>query len=177
MLLTEIATLDRVLQAHAAELGGDYTGYRNHTYRVANFCLAQAHPAPDAIEKTAIAVAFHDLGIWTDGTFDYLPPSIRLAEGYLSQAGRMEWTSEVSAMILEHHKIRACRDPRPLIEAFRRADWIDVSKGILTFDLPRSLVTEVIATWPNAGFHARLVQLSLTRLATHPLSPLPMMRF
>ena len=33
MLLTEIAALDQVLEAHAGALGGDFTGYRNHTYR------------------------------------------------------------------------------------------------------------------------------------------------
>jgi hypothetical protein len=40
MLLTEIATLDELLQAHAAQLGNDYTAYRNHTYRVVNLCAA-----------------------------------------------------------------------------------------------------------------------------------------
>ncbi|HEU0054861.1 MAG TPA: HD domain-containing protein, partial [Longimicrobium sp.] len=78
-MLTEIATLDEVLDAHAAELGADFTAYRNHAYRVANLCLALAPDAPGRVEKIALAAAFHDLGIWTDGTFDYLPPSVRLA--------------------------------------------------------------------------------------------------
>ena len=70
MLLTEIATLDDVLCAHANELGNDFGRYRNHAYRVANLCLSLSPPHPDRLEKVAIAAAFHDLGIWTDGKFD-----------------------------------------------------------------------------------------------------------
>ncbi len=32
------------------------------------------------------------------------------------------------------------------------------------------------ATWPSAGFHWRLVTLTLDRVRHHPLSPLPMVR-
>ena len=177
MLLTEIATLDELLQTHAAELGSDFTAYRNHTYRVVNLCAALSSNDPQQLQKMAIAAAFHDMGIWTDGTFDYLQPSIRLAGDYLVQSGRPEWTPEVTRMILEHHKILPFRDhPGWLVEPFRRADWIDVTRGLLTFGLPRKLLREILVAWPSAGFHKRLVQLSLKRLRTHPWSPLPMMR-
>ena len=177
LLRTELAPLDEVLREHAAALGGDFTAYRNHAYRVANLCLALSPEAPGRVEKIALAAAFHDLGIWTDGTFDYLPPSIRLARAHLARAGRPEWADEIAAMIADHHKLsRARGDPRSLEEPFRRADWIDVTRGLRTFGLPRRLLREVFATWPNAGFHRRLLQLSLHRLRTHPLSPLPMFR-
>ena len=176
MLLTEIAILDEVLQAHAAELGGDFTAYRNHTYRVVNLCAALSSEDPEPLEKMAIAAAFHDLGIWTDGTFDYLRPSIRLAGAHLARSGREEWTPEITEMILQHHKISAYRgDPCWLVEAFRRADWIDVTR-LRTFGLPRRLLKEIFAAWPGAGFHKKLVQLELKRLRTHPWNPLPMVR-
>jgi len=177
MLLTEIATLDGLLQAHAAALGRDFTAYRNHTYRVVNLCAAQSPPDHEQLEKMAIAAAFHDLGIWTEGTFDYLQPSVRLAGAHLARSGRAGWTAEIAEMILEHHKISAYRgDPRWLVEIFRRSDWVDVSRGLLTYGLSRSLLREIFATWPSAGFHKRLVQLELARLRTHPWNPLPMMR-
>lgn len=177
MLLTEIATLDEVLQAHAEALGNDFTAYRNHTYRVANLCAALSSGDPEPLQKIAIAAAFHDLGIWTDGTFDYLQPSIRLASAHLAQSGRAEWTPEITGMILEHHKISAWRgNPYWLVEPFRQADWIDVTR-LRTFGLPRRLLREIFTTWPSAGFHKRLVQLELRRLRTHPWNPLPMMRF
>jgi hypothetical protein len=83
MLLTEIAALDELLQAHAAELGGDFSAYRNHTCRVVK---------------------------------------------------------------------------------------------LIAFGLSRTLLREIFAVWPSAGFHRRLIQLTLQRWRSHPLSPLPMMK-
>jgi hypothetical protein len=177
MVLTTVALLDELLQHHAAVLGDDFTAYRNHTYRVVNFCSALSTYDPVSLEKMAIAAAFHDLGIWTDGTFDYLPPSERLARAYLVARGKAEWSSEIREMIHEHHKITGYKpNPNWLVEAFRRADLVDVSLGIITFGLPRKFVREVLSTFPNAGFHKRLIQLTFSRLLSHPLSPLPMYR-
>jgi hypothetical protein len=52
----------------------------------------------------------------------------------------------------------------------------DVSHGLFSFGLPRSLLREVFAAWPDEGFHKRLLQLSLGRLLSHPWNPLPMVR-
>jgi hypothetical protein len=80
-------------------------------------------------------------------------------------------------MILDHHKLSASSaDPAWLVEPFRKADWIDVLRGAVTFGLPRRTIRRILATWPDAGFHARLLQLALKRLWTNPLAPLPMMR-
>lgn len=176
-LLNDIATLDAVLLAHARELGDDFAAYRNHAYRVVNLCAA-LHPADgEHFEKVAIAAAFHDLGIWTNRTFDYLQPSIGLACAHLTNSGRADWTPEISVMIGEHHKIFSYRGEQQwLVEPFRRADWIDVSRGVIGFGLPRTFLREVFSTWPNAGLHKRLVQLSLRRARTHPWNPLPMLK-
>lgn len=178
MLVSDVDTVDEVLRSHSAELGSDYGAYENHVYRVLNLCVAQTVPDSESLEKIAIAAVFHDLGIWTNRTFDYLPPSIRLAKAHLLQTGRAEWTPEIEAMILEHHKISRYRgDSGPLVESFRRADWIDVSLGLRRFGVPRSVVAPVFSAWPNEGFHRRLLQLSLERVRTNPLTPLPMIRF
>ena len=178
MLLNEIPLLDELLAAHTTELGRDFSAYRNHTYRVVNFCVALSSGNPEPLEKITIAAAFHDLGIWTDRTFDYLQPSIRLAAAHLLRSGRSQWRAEIAGMILEHHKISRYRgSPDWLVEPFRRADWVDVSKGLVTFGLSRGLLNETFSTWPDAGFHRRLVELSVARLRTHPWSPLPMMRW
>ncbi len=180
-LLLQLPPLDHLLAVHAGALGGDLDGYRNHAYRVAHLCAALASgsrplPAPQ-IQKIALAAGLHDLGIWTDATFDYLPPSIRLTEAHLTQAGLGDWAPEVTAMIREHHKITRWRGaPAWLVEPFRRADWADVSRGVLARGLPRGLMRTLYARWPSAGFHRRLLQLELARLRSHPFSPLPMLR-
>jgi hypothetical protein len=178
VLLDRIDPLDRVLETHAVALGGDFTAYRNHTYRVVNLCAALAPCTDAALEKVALAAAFHDLGIWTAHTFDYLPPSIALACDHLECAGRGDWRDTVAGMIREHHKIRNYRGAdAPFIEPFRRADWIDVSLGVLSFGLPREHIRDIRAKWPNAGFHQRLAQLTFKRLRTHPLNPLPVLKW
>ena len=174
-MLRDIAIVEDVLREHAGPLGRDAAGYRNHVYRVVNLSLALGAPDEDAVDKIAIAGVFHDLGIWTDGTFDYLAPSARLAQAYLSGSGRQSWTAEITDAILSHHKIGGAGDPG-IVERFRRADWIDVTRGLRTFGLSRVVMNEVFEAWPSAGFHRRLVELFFERLRTHPLSPLPMVR-
>jgi len=160
----------------------DFIAYRNHVYRVVNLCLAIAAgrdraAAPDELEKVAVAAVFHDLGIWTNHTFDYIAPSVVLAREHLSACARADWFPEIEAMIVDHHKITSAhRDRGPLVEPFRRADWIDVTRGLRTFGLPRSFIASVFAMWPDAGFHWRLLELTVDRFLKHPLTPLPMVR-
>jgi hypothetical protein len=177
-VITDVQTLESILHAHAGALGPDFIAYRNHTYRVLNLCVAFAREDEESREKIAVAAACHDLGIWTDATFDYLHPSVRLAVDHLTSAGRASWIHEVSEMILEHHKVTRCRHATPsLVESFRKADWVDVSRGFVTFGLSRSLVTELFSLWPSAGFHRLIVEMWLRRLRSHPLNSLPMVHF
>ena len=175
-LLTRIPTIDDVLDGHAAVLGNDFVGYRNHVYRVVNLCVAMGGGRGE-LEKIATAAVFHDLGIWTDRTFDYIAPSIALAREYLVARGREDWITDISTMIADHHKItRSMANPDSLVERFRQADWIDVTGGLRRFGIPRPFVARLFATWPDAGFHWRLVQLALHRFRSHPPTPLPMVR-
>ena len=63
-----------------------------------------------------------------------------------------------------------------MLEAFRRADWIDVSLGVRRFELHRQDFTRIVAQFPRLGFHLRLVQFSLRHGLRHPLRPLPMLK-
>ena len=145
-MITHIPTIDDVLDGHATALRDDFIGYRNHVYRVVNLCVAIVGRSD--LEKIAVAAAFHDLGIWTNGTFDYIAPSIALAHVYLAARAREDWTAEIKGMIADHHKITpATADPHSLIEAFRRADWIDVTRGLRGFGVPRPFVAHLFATW------------------------------
>jgi hypothetical protein len=159
-------------------LGHDFIAYRNHVYRVVNLCLAIAGAGDRAaLEKIAVAAVFHDLGIWTNRTFDYIAPSVVLARQYLLTGAQADWLPEIEAMIVDHHTITSSGPSRAsLVEPFRRADWIDVSRGLRTFGLPRSFIASVFTVWPSAGFHWRLVELTFDRFLKHPLTPLPMVR-
>src|ERR1700746_2578978 len=140
-LLRSLPTVEEVLDDHASELGHDLIAYRNHVYRVVNLCLAIVGDSRGEIEKIAVAAAFHDLGIWTNNTFDYIAPSVAIARKHLTAQGVAEWIPEIEAMIVDHHKVTPSRaKPQSLVESFRRADWIDVSRGLRRFGLPRTFV-------------------------------------
>jgi hypothetical protein len=181
-IIDRFALLEELFDETSEVLGIDLDAYRNHAYRVFNLCRAQCAANPEAAgeppEKIAIAAHYHDLGIWTDGTFDYLAPSTARALAYLTATGRDEWSAEISHMIMEHHKMTQHRAKNGrLVELFRRADWIDVTLGLRRYGLERSMVSEIRTVFPNAGFHRRLLALGGRRLRTHPLSPLPMLRW
>ena len=174
---THSLLLDDLLSEYQQLLGADSAGYRNHCMRVFNFCIAFAGDSPDAEDKIVIATLFHDLGIWSDTTFDYIIPSQLLARRYLEESGRSVWIDEIEAMIGEHHKItRYQANPLWLVESFRKADWVDISGGLLRFRLPDDYVTDVLDAFPNAGFHKKLGELFMERLKIHPFDPVPMMK-
>jgi hypothetical protein len=177
-LLASLPTVEQVLDDHAVELGDDFVAYRNHVYRVVNLCVAIMGDRRVELEKIAVAAVFHDLGIWTNHTFDYIGPSVALAREHLTARAMAAWIPEIDAMIADHHKVTAVRVERqPLVESFRRADWIDVSRGLRRFGLSRSFIAAVAAAWPDAGFHRRLVELTIDRLWKRPFNPLPMVKW
>jgi hypothetical protein len=167
--------IDESLDAFRAAIAGDFTAYRGHVYRVFNFSRALAGDVADRDDKIALAAVFHDLGIWSDHTVDYLPPSARRLRERLEASGQQAWSGELSRMVELHHKLTPCRG-EPLVEAFRRADLVDLSLGLVRFGLPRAYVREIQTRFPSAGFHLRVVQLVGGYALTHPLRPLPMFR-
>jgi predicted metal-dependent HD superfamily phosphohydrolase len=93
--------VDEVLDDHASEQGHELIAYRNHVYRVVNLCLAIVGDCRVELEKIVIAAVFHDLGIWTNNTFDYLAPSVAIAREHLAARGMADWMPEIEAMILD----------------------------------------------------------------------------
>ena len=178
MIEERISSIEEILGERKSELGGDYLGYRNHVYRMVHFCFALKDLNVEERKKVIIAGCFHDLGIWTDGTFDYLPPSIALAAGYLKHKRLEHWIPEIEQMIDQHHKIRKLPDTSyPLAEVFRKGDLVDFSLGAVKCGLPRTYIGAVKAQFPNNGFHKRLVRLAGRWICRHPLNPVPVLKW
>lgn len=170
-------TIDSMLDRYSSLIGRDYGRYKNHVYRVFLNCLL-LDGKPGNEEKYAIAAAFHDIGIWTDNTLDYLQPSIARAKEYLKEAGRTEWIEEISLMIDMHHKWSKYQGKcEETVEAFRKADWIDVSLGLITFGVDRQATEANRKKYPNSGFHQFLIAATAKALLNNPLrNPLPMFK-
>ncbi len=99
MSKNHIELIDSILGGYREVIGEDYPGYRNHVQRMVNFCLALGAFEAETRHKIVIAGAFHDIGIWTAQTFDYLPPSIEAADIYLKREGLTAWSAEIRQMI------------------------------------------------------------------------------
>ncbi|MFT3745897.1 MAG: hypothetical protein QM785_16610 [Pyrinomonadaceae bacterium] len=175
MIETDIPLIDEILSAHKNELGKDLAGYRNHVYRMVNFCFLQGEFDAEQREKIVIAGSFHDLGIWTADTFDYLPPSVDLAMEYLDRNGLNEWNAEICEMIDLHHRVRHNADP--LAEIFRKGDLVDFSLGLLKCGVPAEHVRAVRREFPNHGFHKQLVRRAGRWFCRHPLNPVPVLKW
>jgi len=175
MKLTQ-AIIEEVLQINKHHLGKHYNKYQNHVYRVFNYCLC-IDSTSDHIDKYAIAAVFHDLGIWTNNTFNYLAPSIDQAKAFLKANGQEEWAEEISLMIDMHHKISPYKGSfQTTVEVFRKADWLDVSMGIRSFSVSGEAVKKIKTAFPTLGFHGFLVSQTCKNLLKSPLNPLPMFK-
>jgi hypothetical protein len=173
-----IPLLEEILAPWRICIRDDFAGYRNHVYRVLHFGFALRDCTEEERHKLVIAGAFHDLGIWSAGTVDYLRPSIALAMAYLQEHDLRRWGQEITLIIDLHHKLRPYRDANfPLVEVFRKADLADFSLGFVKGGVPAATVRDVKAAFPNAGFHKRLMQLAGGWFAKHPVSPPPFMKW
>lgn len=177
-LTTHQPTIEQVLHRHKATLGADYDKYRNHVYRVFNYSWYLLDYESLHQEKLAIAAAFHDLGIWTHQTFDYLQPSIEVMRGHLNRNGLEHLSQELTAMITYHHKLTPYKgnDAR-VVEAFRKADQCDITLGVIAPGIPAALTRDLKKAFPYAGFHRFLTGKTLSNIGKNPLRPLPMFKW
>jgi len=176
---SNIFLLEKILAEYKDVVGDDFKPYKYHVYRVVNFCFQLKQDIDDEQEeKIIIAACFHDLGIWTNNTFDYLQPSIALAKEYLTQRNLDKWFGEIELMIDFHHKFRKYNDNNhSLVEIFRRADLIDVSLGLVKFSLPAEYIENIKNKFPNSGFHKKITQLAIREFFRNPSNPLPMVKW
>lgn len=176
--MREPPSIESLIEPYRADLGRHYDAYRNHVLRQLAFCEQLGGDAISDDTRTAwtIAGAFHDLGIWSDKTWDYLEPSNAIAERWLDDNGRDDLKPIVARMVREHHGLRARGDATDPVEVFRRADVIEVWLGLRRYGLPFSSYREQLKLHHEAGFHAALVVEFFKNLIRHPLKPVPMFK-
>lgn len=174
-ILRNLPLAEEILESHRRCAHGDDTGYdayKAHVYRVVNFARALAPPQPDRDEKLAIAAAFHDVAAFD--TLDYPVPSIEAQDAWLQQTGRKHWSDELALIVAQHHRLSRYRSTRahaPLVEAFRRADLVDVSQGRIRFGLPCSYIKDVRAAFDASVFFTRVVPSGALRAVRHRQLP------
>lgn len=171
-----VALIHSILSVYKVELGDSYARFSNHACRVFHYAVLLSHANEAEQKQLAIASAFHDIGIWTANTFDYLEPSVRLAKEYLQQNGLSECNKSVEEIITQHHKLSAFK-PNRLAECFRKADLIDLSFGLFRFGLESQKIAETNQQYPSLGFHRFIAKEILKNAMRHPLNPLPIVKW
>lgn len=170
--------IEEILLQWKERIGVDYDGYRGHVYRMYNFCLALHDCSEEDKKKLAIAASFHDIGLWSAHTADYIPPSIVELKQYLSEHKLDQWSEELVLILEWHHKVTPYKDKKyPLVEVFRKGDLVDFSLFLFRFGVPNDYVKSVKHTIPNAGFHKFLLKGAKEWFSQHPLSLPPFIRW
>lgn len=175
-IITENRIIDNILNSYKPELGKDFEQYKNHVYRVFNFAVIQTK-TKEEYGILSISAAFHDIGIWTDNTFDYLQASVNHAYKYCANNSVSEEISkEIEIIINNHHKITRCRSSY-LAEIFRQADLTDLTFGLFHRNSNMKFVQKSRKYFHNEGFHLNLLKLFIINLTKEPWDPLPMYRW
>ena len=160
-ITVERPRVEQLFARYRDVIGDDYDGYRNHVYRTITYAmhfLRQDEAAAAAVET---AMVYHDIGLWTDHALAYLEPS---QAAVTADNEQHQWgldTELLCGIIHWHHKVFRYRGPHErIIEACRRADWIDASQGWLRKGISRANVAAVEQAFPNCGFHKALLRLA-----------------
>lgn len=165
--------VDNVLDGWRIMLGSDFIDYRNHCYRMLNFCLAFCSEHDDAVDKVSIAAVFHDLSTWAGSSISSLASSRRMIREYLLETDLSSWCEEIETMIEFRHKdMKYSNYPDWLVEPFRKADWINRSEGRLKFGLSADYVAAVMVTFPGSAVQQHVGKLSTTTIDGEPCAGL-----
>ncbi|WP_209448918.1 hypothetical protein [Rhodococcus qingshengii] len=152
-----------------------WKGYRNHAQRVFLFARELTPPGPGVEERIAIVAAFHDLAAIQ--TVDYLDVNLAPMRAWLAAHDRQGWEREIALAMTLHHRIRPYRGEAAwLVECIRRADWIEVTGGVLNFGLSRGFIRYARRSLPNRKFVTDAGIKIIQHALTHPRNPFPFWR-
>ena len=153
--------VEELLKRYEDLISKDFPGYRNHVYRAITYAMHFLGNAKEHERLVEAAFVYHDIGLWTDHELAYLEPSEAVAIADNQKLGLGLDPDLLRDAIHWHHKIFPYTGPhRDIIEACRKADWIDASLGWLRKGMPRRSIREVERAFPNLGFHATLLRLA-----------------
>ncbi len=168
--------IDTILKQYRGQLNVDYDMYRHHVYRVLNFTLLLEDIDKKEIDTLAVAAAFHDIGIWTAGTMDYLAPSLTEAKEYIKAQKSKVSADMIEEIILNHHKVTTYRGSK-LVDAFRRADLVDLSLGVLSHGISHRDILQIYQAFPESGFHLFIMKEVALSALKNPLRPVPIFKW
>lgn len=175
-IVTEAPNMDTYLSKYKQDFGAAHDVYRNHCLRVLSFARHilvtetgfDEEQAESAMPVMEIALAYHDMGLFTDLSLEYLEPSAARAEKDLEGTLSADEIKLVRDIIVWHHKVFpwSGEDERStaIVNAVRKGDWVDATTCLLGGSFVRKGLSaaDVVATHtalPEMGFGSFLAAL------------------
>jgi hypothetical protein len=153
--------VEQLFAPYEQVIGDDLPSYRNHVYRTITYAMHFLDNLADYEPVVETVFVYHDIGLWSDHELAYLEPSEALA---LADNQKYGWGLNPDLLrgaIHWHHKILRYQGPhQKVIEACRKADWIDATQGKLRKGMSRVAIADVEAAFPNLGFQDMLLRLA-----------------
>ena len=156
-IYSELATIENHLDEFKDLIGSDFPGYRGHIYRVLTYAMHYLENDTKYLDEIAVGLVYHDIGLWTAKTLSYVDPSCNLARSKLSKEFSAESLQIIHDVIYWHHKVNTFHGAHEsVVDAVRKAYWIDATKGILNQGMPTTHILQFESTIANNGFHQTL---------------------
>ncbi|MCY1697285.1 hypothetical protein OVA10_04195 [Lelliottia sp. SL45] len=155
--------VDQLLKRYEQALGPDLRAYRGHILRVLSYAMFFLGDAQEKRALVETALVYHDIALWTHHELAYLGPSEDLAVRDNRELGLGLDEDVLRAIIHWHHKITPYAGPgveADVIEAVRKADWIDATQGKRRMGLTREQILQVEASIPSHGFSGVLQRMA-----------------
>lgn len=151
--------VESLLAPYADSIGEDFSAYRGHIYRTLTYAMHFLDDDVDQLPLLEAIFVFHDIGLWLDKNLAYLEPSEEEALR-VNEEQNLGLNPEVlQAAIHWHHKITPYNgEGADVVNAVRKADWIDATDGKMRKGLSKQQIQMVEDAIPNQGFHEALAR-------------------
>ena len=171
--------IESILKNYKQIIGNDYEAYRGHCHRIYNYIVLMKRSAELTQQDNyilEIAIPFHDLGIWTAHTMDYLQPSFEAASTFVKQNKLDVDLFVLKTIIVNHHKLTFVKDNK-LAELLRKADMLDLSFGRLKSSLTKEELDCIKASFPYKGFQLVIFKKLMKHALKNITNPFPMLKW
>ena len=154
--------VESLLQPYEGVIGEDFSPYRGHIYRTLTYAMHFLGNDQRHLPMVETTLVFHDIGLWLDNDLAYLEPSEEEALR-VNERDSLGLDPEVlRAAIHWHHKITPYKgEGADVVNAVRKADWIDATQGKVRKGLSKAQIQTVEDAIPNQGFHDALGRLAV----------------
>lgn len=161
VIIDDSARVERLFAPYKDVIGKDYMAYRGHVYRTITFAMHFLSQNDAHRPMVETAFVYHDIGLWTNRDLAYLEPSEAIALRDNASGNFGLDPAILKAAIHWHHKITPYLGPQAdVVNAVRKADWIDASQGLIRKGLSAQQVERVRDAIPDHDFPQVLQRLA-----------------